>query len=81
MSKDMANRTRKGNVTQAARKKSGIKGKFPVFDQKSAEAAIKLRNHGKGVSADAVLRKVADWARAHGNKNILAKVQKAGKSK
>jgi len=78
----MAMRTKKGNVTATARKKSGMKGggkqgKFPVFDVKSANSAIKLRHHGKGVSASAVLSKVARWASAHGKTGILEKVRKA----
>jgi len=76
----MAMRTKKGNVTSVARKKSGMKkkgGKFPVFDVKSAMSAIKLRHHGKGVSAAAVLSKVARWASAHGKQNVLNAVKKA----
>jgi len=72
-------RTKKGSVTAKARKKtgSGKEGKFPVFDVKSANSAIKLRHHGKGISAAAVLSKVARWARAHNKPAILEKVRKA----
>ena len=72
-------RTRKGNVTEKARSKAGMKGsgKYPVFDAKSALSAIKLRHHGKGVSAASVLAKVARWARAHNNKRVLAAVERA----
>ncbi|NIV32697.1 MAG: hypothetical protein GWN58_25595 [Anaerolineae bacterium] len=75
-------RTKKGNVTKKARKKSGMKGKgkkgkFPVFDRKSALSAIKLRHHGKGVSAAAVLRKVAAWASAHNDRRVLRAVARA----
>jgi len=78
----MANRTKKGNVTAQARKKSGMQGgsksgKFPVFDEKSARSAIKLRHHGKGVSASSVLAKVSRWASAHGKSGILAAVKTA----
>lgn len=78
----MALRTKKGNVTAEARRKYGMKGgsrsgKFPVFDERSALSAIKLRHHGKGVSARAVLDKVARWARAHGNQRVLAAVRRA----
>lgn len=74
-------RTSKGNVTATARKKAGMKGKskgkFPVFDVKSANSAIRLRHNGKGVSASAVLSKVARWARANNKPAILKKVAAA----
>jgi|GEM_PF-1670136 len=78
----MAKRTKKGNVTAAERKRSGMKGKgkkgkFPVFDVESATNAINLRHSGKGVSAASVLNKVARWASAHGKTGILEKVRKA----
>lgn len=78
-------RTKKGTVTAKARSKSGMKGgvkkgKFPVFDEKSARSAIKLRHHGKGVSASAVLAKVARWARAHNKPAILKAVERARKA-
>jgi hypothetical protein len=39
-------RTRKGNVTAKARKVSGgRKGRFPIFDARSAKSAIRLRGH------------------------------------
>jgi hypothetical protein len=42
-------RTKKGNVTATARKKSATlsKGRFPIFDKRSALAALKLRGHAK----------------------------------
>jgi hypothetical protein len=42
-----ANRSAKGNVTQAARKKHATlsDGRFPVFDDESALSALKLRGH------------------------------------
>ena len=77
-------RTKKGNVTAKARTKSGMKdggkkGKFPVFDEKSARSAIKLRHHGKGVTPGSVLAKVARWARAHNKPAILKAVEAARK--
>jgi len=61
----MAMRTKKGTVTKEARSKSGGKGgKFPIFDHKSCMSAVKLRHHGKGVSASSVLARAASWARA-----------------
>jgi hypothetical protein len=42
------NRTKRGNVTAAARKRYGTKGgRFPIFDAKSARSAIRLRGHAK----------------------------------
>ena len=42
-----AERTAKGNITQDTREKHATVGKdkFPIFDKKSAEAAIDLRGH------------------------------------
>jgi hypothetical protein len=42
-------RTNKGNVTAKARKNTAVlnKGRFPIFDKKSAASAIKLRGHTK----------------------------------
>lgn len=74
----MAMRTSKGNVTASAREKHGDdQGKFPVFDHKSAMAAIKLRHNGKGVSAASVLSKVARWATSHNDKAVLNAVAAA----
>jgi len=57
-------RTDKGNPTEYARAKYGMRGgKFPVFDCKSAKSAIKLRGHHE--NPNAVLRHVADWLRSH----------------
>lgn len=44
-----ASRTAKGNVTAEERDKSAVlpDGRFPIFDKKSAESAIKLRGHAK----------------------------------
>ena len=71
-------RTKKGNPTATARKKTGSKGgKFPVFDRKSALAALKLRHNGKGISASAVIAKVSRWANAHNDSVVKAAVQRA----
>ena len=80
--KSKSMRTRKGAVTKKARTKTGMKGrskkgKFPVFDQKSCLAAVKLRHHGKGVSASAVLAKASRWANAHNNSACKNAVKKA----
>ena len=47
-------RTKSGGVSAAARRKHGMKGtkgKFPIFDTKSARSAIKLRGHAKSKAA------------------------------
>lgn len=42
-------RTKKGNVKAEVRKRNAVlsKGRFPIFDRKSAASAIKLRGHSK----------------------------------
>lgn len=46
--KSRGNRTRKGTVTAKARKRyGGKKGRFPIFDGRSARSAIRLRGHAK----------------------------------
>lgn len=76
----MANRTKKGNVKSSARKKYGTKGKFPVFDAKSARSALKLRGRGKGISRKSVINKVSRWANKTGNSAIKAAVKRARKA-
>lgn len=76
-------RTKKGTVTAAARKKAGMKGKggrFPIFDQKSCLAAVKLRHHGKGVAASAVLSKASRWASTHNCAACKAAIKRARKT-
>ena len=61
----MPNRTKKGNVTATARKKSAaVKGgKFPIFDKKSAMSALRLRGHGTTpAQRAAIIRKAAKFA-------------------
>ena len=45
-------RTGKGNVTQMARDEHAVlpDGRFPIFDKKSALAALSLRGHGTNPS-------------------------------
>ena len=65
----MASRTKGGNVTSEERKKSGGKGgKYPICDHKSCVNAVRLRHHGKGVSASSVLARAATWAKKHNDK-------------
>lgn len=72
------NRTKKGNVTSEAREKHGNDdGKFPIFDQKSALSAIKLRHNGKGVTASSVLNRASRWANQNDNETVKNAVKKA----
>ena len=56
-----ANRTPKGNITQAAREKYATVGKdkFPIFDKESAEAAIDLRGHAPKADRAKIINKAA----------------------
>ena len=75
----MAGRTKKGNVKASTRKKYGDKkGKFPVWDAKSARSALKLRGHAK--SRKSVINKVSRWANKTGNSAIKAAVKRARKA-
>lgn len=64
MMSEEADRTAKGNVTQAARKKHATVGKdkFPIFDKKSAEAAIDLRGHAPEADRSKIINKAAKYA-------------------
>lgn len=61
-------RTSSGKPSAAARKKHGEKsgsqkGKFPIFDKKSAESAIKLRGHAKTPAERAsIIRRARKYA-------------------
>tara|TARA_R100001163_G_scaffold65032_2_gene60839 strand:+ start:112 stop:336 length:225 start_codon:yes stop_codon:yes gene_type:complete len=46
-------RTKKGNVTAKAREEAAVLpgGKFPIFDVRSAKAALQLRGHAQSASA------------------------------
>jgi hypothetical protein len=74
----MASRTKKGNVTAEERERSGDKKKrYPIFDQKSCISAVKLRHHGKGVSASSVLARASAWANKNNNAACKAAVKRA----
>lgn len=74
------NRTKKGNVTAKARDEHGNKdGKYPIFDQRSAMSAIKLRHHGDGVTASSVLNRASRWASANNNESVKNAVARARK--
>ena len=59
-----ADRTAKGNITQAAREKYATVGKdkFPIFDKKSAEAALDLRGHAPKADRAKIINKAAKYA-------------------
>tara|TARA_R110002110_G_C13083456_1_gene684084 strand:+ start:68 stop:553 length:486 start_codon:yes stop_codon:yes gene_type:complete len=57
-------RTAKGNITQDTRDKHATVGKdkFPIFDKKSAESAIKLRGHASKANQKKIINKAAKYA-------------------
>jgi hypothetical protein len=58
-------RTAKGNVTQDARDDHATlsDGRFPIFDKKSALAALKLRGHGTtAAEREKIINKAAEYA-------------------
>jgi hypothetical protein len=60
----MANRTRKGNVTAEARRRYGDdEGRFPIFDRRSAESALRLRGHARSeAERQSIIRRAARYA-------------------
>jgi hypothetical protein len=70
----MANRTSKGNVTAEAREKHGDeKGRFPIFDTRSALSALKLRGHA---NSKAERRSIINRARKYAPKAASEAYQK-----
>ena len=61
---DEEKRTAKGNITQDTREKYATVGKdkFPIFDKKSAEAAIDLRGHASAADQKKIINKAAKYA-------------------
>jgi hypothetical protein len=55
----------------------GRSGKFPVFSERTAMSALRLRGRGKGVSKKSVVDKVARWANANNNSRVKAAVKRA----
>ncbi len=72
-------RTNKGNITNEERSKTGMKGsgKYPMPDEAACISAVKLRHHGKGVTAAAVLAKASRAANAHNWTRCKAAIAKA----
>lgn len=74
----IAGRTEKGNVTSDAREAYGdSQGKYPIFDQRSALSAIRLRNHSNSVSPDSVLRRAQAWGKENEDTRVLNAVERA----
>jgi hypothetical protein len=74
------NRTRRGHVSAAARRRygSGRGGRsFPVFDSRSARSALRLRGHSKKLSRGAVISKVSRYANRTHNASLKAAVRRA----
>tara|TARA_R110002126_G_scaffold3419_2_gene19467 strand:+ start:138 stop:860 length:723 start_codon:yes stop_codon:yes gene_type:complete len=65
-----ADRTAKGNITQAAREKYATVGKdgFPILDKESSESAIKLRGHAPEADRAKIINKAAKRAPAAAKK-------------
>ena len=61
---EAAKRTAKGNITQDTREKTATVGddKFPIFDKKSAKAAIDLRGHASKAERAKIINKAAKCA-------------------
>jgi len=75
-------------ATAAQRKKTGIKsgpnkGKYPLSTKQQALSAIKLRHHGKGVSASSVLSRVArsKWGKDPAVKAALQRAREKDRKK
>ena len=61
----MSGRTKKGNVTAKQREKSATLsgGRFPIFDKRSALAALRLRGHAHSeAERAAIIRRAAKYA-------------------
>ena len=72
----IAKRTDAGNVTSEARKRYGdSQGRFPIFDQRSAMSAIKLRGHSD--NPNGVLERASQWASANNNSAVKAMIERA----
>lgn len=72
------NRTSSGSPSQAARNKYGDQsGGYPVFDHKSAMAAINLRGHADDPAK--ILDKVSRYANSHDDTAAKKAVSKARK--
>jgi hypothetical protein len=71
----MALRTASGAPSVKARVEYGnSQGKFPIFDQHSAESALRLRGHSS--DPDEVLARVRHWADEYNNSAVKAMVHR-----
>ena len=57
---------RPGDREKTGFRQGEAKGKYPMSTEDQCVSAVKLRHHGKGVSAGAVLAKAARAASSHG---------------
>ena len=72
----IALRTDSGSPSTVARDKYGdSQGKFPIFDQRSAMSAIKLRGHSD--NPNGVLERASQWASANNNSTVKAMIERA----
>lgn len=83
-SMNMDKRTPSGDVSAASRQKHGMKengkqtGRFPIFDKKSALAALKLRGRAKNT---AERRKIIDRAKEYAPEQAKAALEADTKAK
>jgi len=70
LDEEEAKRTAKGNITQDTREKYATVGDdgFPIFDKKSAEAAIDTRGHASEEDQKKIINKAAKYAPAAAKK-------------
>ncbi len=59
-------KVRAGDRKHTGFKKGRAKGKYPMATMAQCKSAVRLRHHGKGVSASAVLAKASRAANAKG---------------
>jgi len=70
-------KVRAGDRKRTGFKKGSAKGKYPMATQAQCISAVKLRHHGKGVSASAVLAKASRTASAKGWTRCKAAIKRA----
>lgn len=66
-----------GDRKRTGIKKGAAKGKYPMATEAQCCSAVRLRHHGKGVSASAVLAKASRAANSHGWTRCKAAIKKA----
>jgi hypothetical protein len=66
-----------GDRARTGFKKGSAKGKYPMATQAQCVSAVKLRHHGKGVSASAVLSKASAVASRNNWSSCKAAIRRA----